>query len=78
MNGTKIHTTGLVLSQAGAYLFTALLPIPVSAAHETWAARARELTTCDCRLERVELQYVRCDNLTGAGVTAPLWVSQRP
>jgi hypothetical protein len=78
VDGNRIHTTGMVLTQGGVYLITALLPIPVSAAHETWATRARERITCDCPLERVQLQYVRCDTLTGAGVTPPLWISQRP
>lgn len=29
-----------------------------------------------CELTRVGSQFVRCDNLTGAGVPAPEWVSQ--
>jgi len=30
----------------------------------------------NCPLRRIERQFVRCDNLTGAGVAAPLWVPQ--
>jgi hypothetical protein len=28
----------------------------------------------NCLLSRVGIQYVKCDNLTGGGVQAPLWV----
>jgi hypothetical protein len=30
----------------------------------------------NCPLERVGTQFVRCDNLTGAGVPAPSWVPE--
>ena len=29
-----------------------------------------------CPLERVDTQYVRCDNLTGNGVPAPAWIPE--
>jgi hypothetical protein len=29
-----------------------------------------------CPLQRIGRQLVRCDNLTGAGVSAPSWVPQ--
>jgi hypothetical protein len=29
-----------------------------------------------CPLRRVEHQLVRCDNLTGAGVAAPVWIEE--
>jgi hypothetical protein len=32
--------------------------------------------TRDCPLTRVGTQFVRCDNLTGAGVPAPPWVPE--
>ena len=32
----------------------------------------------DCRLERIENQLVRCDNLTGAGAEAPSSVPEQP
>jgi hypothetical protein len=31
----------------------------------------------DCSLERLGTQYVRCDNLTGAGVPAPDWIHEQ-
>lgn len=30
-----------------------------------------------CLLERVGVQYVRCDNLTGLGATAPEWIPEQ-
>jgi hypothetical protein len=30
----------------------------------------------NCPLSRIDTQLVRCDNLTGGGVTAPVWVPQ--
>lgn len=30
----------------------------------------------NCPLTRVGVQFVRCDNLTGAGVSAPEWIPE--
>ena len=30
----------------------------------------------NCLLSRIDTQLVRCDNLTGAGVPAPVWVPE--
>jgi hypothetical protein len=30
----------------------------------------------NCPLQRIGTQLVRCDNLTGGGVTAPVWVPE--
>jgi hypothetical protein len=30
----------------------------------------------NCPLRRIDTQLVRCDNLTGAGVSAPLWIPE--
>ena len=30
-----------------------------------------------CSLERIGTQFVRCDNLTGAGVPAPSWIREQ-
>ena len=37
-------------------------------------APAGATATVGCPLRRIGDQLVRCDDLTGAGVTAPLWV----
>ena len=34
-------------------------------------------TSTSCPLQRVDDQFVACDNLTGNGVAAPGWVEQR-
>ena len=34
-------------------------------------------TYVDCPLERIGSQLVRCDNLTGAGATAPSWIREQ-
>ncbi|MHC6591289.1 hypothetical protein [Arthrobacter sp. C152] len=34
-------------------------------------------TYVDCPLERIGTQLVRCDNLTGAGVSAPFWIPEQ-
>lgn len=31
----------------------------------------------NCLLTRIETQLVRCDNLTGAGVSAPFWIPEQ-
>ena len=78
MNSNENLRSHLTLTASGAGLLAALLPIPADVAHDPGTIRARALTSQTCSLERVELQYVRCDNLTGAGATAPLWLPQRP
>ncbi|GAA2015670.1 hypothetical protein [Microbacterium ulmi] len=30
-----------------------------------------------CSMERIGTQYVRCDDLTGAGVPAPSWIHEQ-
>lgn len=32
----------------------------------------------ECPLERIGDQFVRCDDLTGAGVPAPDWIPEQP
>ncbi|MHC6595103.1 hypothetical protein [Arthrobacter sp. C152] len=34
-------------------------------------------TYVDCPLERIGDQLVRCDNLTGAGTSAPFWIPEQ-
>ena len=78
MNSNENRRSHSILTASGAGLLAALLPIPAYVAHDPGTTRARALTSQPCSLERVELQYVRCDNLTGAGVTAPRWLPQWP
>jgi hypothetical protein len=32
----------------------------------------------ECPLTRIDDQFVRCDDLTGAGVPAPSWIPEQP
>lgn len=77
MNSSVIRRSHLVLTASGAGLLAALLPIPAHVSYGPGATPARALSSQPCSLERVEVQYVRCDSLTGAGVAAPPWVPQR-
>ena len=65
---------------AGAGLLLALLPGSASASQDRGDAVSNRVSVRSeaCALERVGTQYVRCDNLTGAGVPAPSWVPQQP
>lgn len=54
---------------------------PASAGQDPGPARssawtASEYSSGHCPLTRVGTQFVRCDNLTGAGVPAPPWVPE--
>ena len=52
---------------------------PAGAINQPGPARSAPISTVgsgNCPLERVGTQFVRCDNLTGAGVPAPSWVPE--
>lgn len=59
----------------GAVLTTAA--VPAAARPDAGPALEREPTSTSCPLERVGTQFVRCDNLTGNGVSAPGWIPER-
>jgi hypothetical protein len=77
MNSTRMAGASIVVIVAGALLATAAAgtssarpepppePIPVTVQYG------------QCALMRVDTQFTRCDNLTGAGVAAPAWVSEQ-
>lgn len=78
MNHTRIRTT-LVAAAAGVLL--ALSQLPADARQDVGGSRVGTVTMDaghHCLLQRVERHYVRCDNLTGAGAPAPLWVPEHP
>lgn len=78
MNNNWIRLVLTVVVANGASPLLPMLPIPVTARYSL-DARTKGVALHDpCILERVARQYVRCDNLTGAGVPAPLWVPERP
>ena len=59
----------------GAVLTTAA--VPAAARPEAGPALEREPTSTSCPLERVGTQFVKCDDLTGNGVSAPGWVPEQ-
>ncbi len=66
---------------AGGLLLTALVTAGPAAASPDPGDPARSdrntMTPLQCSLERVGTQLVRCDDLTGAGATAPTYVPER-
>jgi hypothetical protein len=64
----------------GALIIASLTAVPASARQDPGPQSSTSNQTRDgdgsCPLARVGTQLVRCDNLTGDGVTAPLWVPE--
>jgi hypothetical protein len=48
-----------------------------AAGQDVGPVTARVGHEAECFLQRVDTQYVRCDNNTGNGVPAPAWIHQR-
>jgi hypothetical protein len=65
---TTIATAGLV---------AALGTLPAAARQDPGPAPTEDWQSAYCPLERVDTQFVACDNLTGNGVPAPSWVPER-
>ena len=72
-----VHQHRVISTTATALLLGAVLVTPASARQDPGPAPERESTSTSCPLTRVGSQFVRCDNLTGNGVSAPLWIPQR-
>jgi hypothetical protein len=72
-----VHRHRFIGSTATALLLGAALATPALARQDAGPAVEREPTSASCPLTRVATQLVRCDNLTGNGVSAPLWIPQR-
>jgi hypothetical protein len=65
---------------AGLLLSVLAVAAPASASDDPGPAVPPASTTTDgggCWLERVGTQLVRCDDLTGAGATAPTFIPER-
>jgi len=62
---------------AAATIIAGLVAIPATARPDPGPQIPNRIS-CDlnCPLSRIGTQLVRGDNLTGAGVTAPMWVPQ--
>ena len=75
-NSKQAHRTAPVL---GAILIVCASAAPAAAAEHPGSPTqsAPSVSQYNCLLERVDNQYVRCDNLTGAGVPAPAWIPEQ-
>jgi hypothetical protein len=62
---------------AAATIIAGLAAIPATARPDPGDPPPNRFS-CDlnCPLQRIDTQLVRGDNLTGAGVTAPMWVPE--
>lgn len=67
------HKSGLVLT----LLVLALAPAASAGAENETLIPYDGPRFEDCLLTRIETQLVRCDNLTGAGVSAPFWIPEQ-
>jgi len=62
---------------AAATLLASLAAIPAAARPDPGDPIPNRFPSYDnCSLRRIGTQLVRCDNLTGAGVPAPVWVPE--
>jgi hypothetical protein len=70
-------------TRSSSIIATALVALTLAAgaaSARTDPGRPAPITTDDqinCPLERVDMQLVRCDNLTGNGTTAQTWIPTR-
>jgi hypothetical protein len=55
----------------------ALAALPATAKPDPGPPVERQPAIHSCSLERVGTQFVRCDDLTGNGAPAPLWIPER-
>jgi hypothetical protein len=75
MNTTRTRRS-LVAATALASLLLPVAAGTAAARPDAGPAVARIDSDWNCPLRRVDRQLVRCDNLTGGGVAAPLWVPE--
>ncbi len=71
--------TRLVVALAGAALVSlTIVPTAAGRPDDAHLARQHARSVVFCPLERIGDQFVRCDNLTGAGAPAPWFVPEVP
>ena len=72
-----VHQHRVICTTATALLLGAALATPAAARPDAGPALEQQPTSTSCPLTRIGSQLVRCDDLTGNGVSAPLWIPQR-
>jgi hypothetical protein len=77
-------TTSLSLRALAAAAALAIGTLPLAATPATArpfgpedsAGSTSHTYNSECRLQRIDRQFVRCGDLSGAGVSAPVWVPE--
>jgi hypothetical protein len=76
MNSTRLLAR-CAAAAAATTIIAGLAAIPAPARPDPGPPVPDRFSSDDnCLLSRVGTQYVKCDNLTGAGVPAPAWVPE--
>jgi hypothetical protein len=70
------HHRGLP-ALATTILVIGLGALPAAARQDQGTVEPTTAATYFCALQRVDTQFVACDELTGNGVPAPAWVDER-
>ena len=73
MNG--LSRPGWAAAALSALLVVGVGAFPAAAGQDPGTASAPSVSAY-CPLTRIGIQFVRCDNLTGAGAPAPAWVPE--
>lgn len=78
MTTHTISTRRGIFAAFASILLVATAAIPAAARPDPGPPRSDPTPQypVNCPLERIGTQFVRCDNLTGAGVPAPSWVPE--
>jgi hypothetical protein len=71
------HVIRTVTPIAAALVLISLTATPSSARQDAGPSLPHTTNDGRCRLQRVDTQFVRCDDLTGNGVPAPGYVPER-
>jgi hypothetical protein len=61
---------------AAAVIIAGLSAIPAAARPHPGESIPARFDERNCLLSRIDTQLVRCDNLTGAGASAPVWLPE--
>lgn len=76
----KHNTRRVTVSALAAILISSAAAVPAVARQDPGGPPTSPSTLIqnpwDCALTRIGTQFVRCDDLTGAGVPAPSWVPE--
>jgi len=76
--GARCVVASVASVASAAVLVVVVAAAPASASQDSGVGSgAARKVAAHCSVERVQTQYVKCDDLTGNGVAAPGWVHPR-